>query len=178
MIWQPINLLLSTLTLGGAFFAALQVSLFSVAAPPTAMPPTAMNASHEANISYAANTSPSGPHEINRAPDGLFYVNGSINGVSVRFAVDTGASVVVLNTADAKRVGWNVSPNSSQRIRTASGYGNMAWREADEVNVAGKSLGNLDVAVMHGGPEFSLLGLNALSQFNSITIKNDQMIIE
>lgn len=161
------------MTLGGAFLAALQVSLFSVA-----VPATAMNASLETNISQVADTNPSGPHEINRAPDGLFYVNGSINGVSVRFAVDTGASVVVLNTADARRIGWNVSPHSNQRIRTASGYGNMAWQKADEINIAGKSLGNLDVAVMDGGPEFSLLGLNALSQFNSITIKNDQMIIE
>ncbi|MEP3224710.1 MAG: TIGR02281 family clan AA aspartic protease [Parasphingorhabdus sp.] len=173
MLWQPINLLLSIMTLGGAFLAAVQVSVFS-----DATPVTAMSAALDHDTVNTDSPDQSGPLEINRSTDGLFYVDGNVNGVSIRFAIDTGASVIVLNKADAKRIGWEGAPSSTHRIRTASGYGKMTWKKADQINVAGKSLGDLDIAVMDGGPAFSLLGLNALSQFESITIKNNQMIIE
>ncbi len=173
MLRQPVNLLFGAMTLCGALLAALQVSLFSAA--PSA---TAMTASLETEIVTAAEIKPSGKHQITRAADGLFYIDGSINGVPLQFAVDTGASVVVLNDKDAMRVGLGGGSAPQQRIRTASGYSQMTWRQADDITVAGRTLGGLDIAVMESGPEVSLLGLNALSRLNSITIRKDQLIIE
>ncbi|WP_108810011.1 TIGR02281 family clan AA aspartic protease [Sphingorhabdus sp. Alg231-15] len=173
MLRQPVNLLFGAMTLCGALLAALQVSLFSVA--PSA---TAMTASLESEIVTAAEIKPSGKHLITRAADGLFYIDGSINGVPLQFAVDTGASVVVLNDKDALRVGLGAGSAPQQRIRTASGYSQMTWRKADDLTVAGRTLGGLEIAVMESGPEVSLLGLNALSKLNSITIRKDQLIIE
>ncbi len=42
---------------------------------------------------------------IPRAPDGKFYAEASVNGTRVRFLIDTGATGIVLTTADARRVG-------------------------------------------------------------------------
>ncbi|QTD56935.1 retropepsin-like aspartic protease family protein [Parasphingorhabdus cellanae] len=137
----------------------------------------------KANVAQIANVGPVGissshPHVISRSSDGLFYIDGNIDGVTVRFAVDTGASIVVLNAQDAKRVGLGTENRLKQRIRTASGYGMMAWQRADNIMIAGQSLGRLEVAIMEDGPDVSLLGLNALSRLGSITIEQDQLFIE
>lgn len=153
--------------------AALQVSIFS-----TTQPVSALTASLEVYAPHITSSGAVDQHLVYRAPDGLFYVDGSINGFPVKFAIDTGASVVVLNSTDAERVGLQSDRTSTHRIRTAAGYSAMKWAQADDFVVAGKKLGKIDVAVMKGGPKVSLLGLNALSRLETVTIKKDQLIIE
>lgn len=153
--------------------AAIQVAIFSIAAPASAL-----TASVELSAPQSENGNLAGKQIINRAKDGLFYINGSINGTSIKFAVDTGASVIVLNSNDAERVGLVSDQASTHRIRTAAGYSAMKWSKADDLMIAGKKLGALDVAVMDGGPTVSLLGLNALSRFERVTLTQDQLIIE
>ncbi|QTD56235.1 retropepsin-like aspartic protease family protein [Parasphingorhabdus cellanae] len=172
MFSQPISMLLSSLTLCGAILAGLQVSFFS--ATSTA---SALTASVEINGHVADGIDSSGKHLIHRAADGLFYVNGKINGIPVKFAIDTGATVVVLNANDAERVGLKPQLTSTHRIRTAAGYSAMKWADADELVVAGKRLGKINIAVMDGGPTVSLLGLSALSRMETVTIKKDKLII-
>jgi predicted aspartyl protease len=41
---------------------------------------------------------------IQRAPDSHFYVDAEVNGTTVHFLVDTGATAVVLAAADAQRL--------------------------------------------------------------------------
>ena len=48
---------------------------------------------------------PDGSIELRRASDGHFHAEALVNGVPVRFLVDTGASELVLSVADAARVG-------------------------------------------------------------------------
>ena len=43
--------------------------------------------------------------EVPRAADGQYYLTLDVNGAPVEFLVDTGASEVVLNNADAERAG-------------------------------------------------------------------------
>jgi aspartyl protease family protein len=169
---QPITWILGGLAFGGVTLAGVQTSEF--AAEPSA---SAMIATPSTNPASGLLSDSAQPLHIDRSRDGLFYVDGMLQGVPVRFAIDTGASVVVLNIADAKRVGLSNNRNSA-RIRTASGYGKMFWHHAQHLTVAGKSVGQLDIAVMEDGPETSLLGLNALSRLKSVTLKQDRLIIE
>ncbi len=153
--------------------AALQVSVFS-ATPPA----SALTASLEMNASQITNARAGDKHIVDRATDGLFYIDGSINDVPIKFAIDTGASVVVLNANDAERIGLKSERSSTHHIRTAAGYSAMKWSHADNLMIAGKRLGKIDVAVMEGGPTVSLLGLNAISRLETVVIKNNQLIIE
>lgn len=153
--------------------AALQVSVFS-ATPPV----SALTASLEMNAPQIANAKAGDKYIVDRATDGLFYIDGSINDVPIKFAIDTGASVVVLNANDAERIGLKSERSSTHRIRTAAGYSAMKWSHADNLMIAGKRLGKIDVAVMEGGPTVSLLGLNAISRLETVMIKNNQLIIE
>ena len=43
---------------------------------------------------------------IAKASDGHYWAQGDVNGASVRFLVDTGASAVALTPADAERLGF------------------------------------------------------------------------
>ena len=54
-----------------------------------------------------------------RQPNGHFYVDGTVNGQSVRFLIDTGATSVALTADDASRIGLQFSPAEFQQI----GYG-------------------------------------------------------
>ena len=109
-----------------------------------------------------------------KAADGLFYVTARVNGVPVRFVVDTGANVVVLTGADARRAG--VTPGAgSQRLETASGGSTMTWATLDEVEIAGQRLTRTRAAIVADGLKMSLLGQNALSKLTSVTLSGDRL---
>src|SRR5262249_32343037 len=52
---------------------------------------------------------------LTQAEDGAYYATGEVNGTRVRFAVDTGASDIVLSPQDARRVGIAVDTLSFDR---------------------------------------------------------------
>src|SRR5688572_11047258 len=45
---------------------------------------------------------------LDRAPDSHFYAEAEVNGVPVRFLVDTGATSVLLTAEDARRAGIGI----------------------------------------------------------------------
>jgi aspartyl protease family protein len=84
---------------------------------------------------------------------GLFLTMAHINGVPVPVMVDTGASTVALNSADAGRVGINYASGQRAVFRTANGA-TAAYR----VTLASVQLGeivltNVAAAVVEGGAE-------------------------
>lgn len=114
--------------------------------------------------------------EFERAPDGLFYVNGLVNGQSIRFLVDTGASVVMLTRADAAAVGLKLDRTEFQsQVRTANGASAMAWTRLRKVDIAGHQLSQIDAAVPQDGLPVSLLGQNLLRELGVVTIDGDHL---
>jgi aspartyl protease family protein len=114
---------------------------------------------------------------VARAEDGFFYVVAKVNGAPVRFLVDTGASMVVLTRADAKRAG--VLPDErafSERADSAAGKTAMARVQLDNVSTRWMDQRNLSAAVASEGLSVSLLGQNWLSQLESIQIRKDRMV--
>lgn len=113
-----------------------------------------------------------------RARDGHYYLTLDINNVPVEFVVDTGASQVVLTQDDAKRIGLN--PSSLSYLGTASTANGTVRTAAVRLNTV--SLGAITDtsvrAVVNDGQMFgSLLGMTYLSNFDSITIKDGQLIL-
>ncbi len=107
--------------------------------------------------------------EIERSADGLFYVNGRVNGKLIRFVIDSGASVVVLTKADAASLSVMPKGPQSQMIQTAGGSSPMRWTSLTSVTIAGQTLTDVDAAVMDKGLQTSLLGQNILSRLGTIT---------
>ncbi len=116
---------------------------------------------------------------IRRAGDGLFYCNGWVNGVPVRFLVDTGATTVVLTPADAARAG--VLPDAAAfRFSAATAGGPVAMARIRLAQLAAGSAERRDVdaAIAGGGLGVSLLGQSYLAQLASVRISGDTMVLE
>lgn len=114
---------------------------------------------------------------LQRDSSGHFFVDAQVNGMPVHFLVDTGASGVALTTADAQRVGLQFSRGEFTTVgRGASGPVNGAFVTLGRVSVQGKSVENVDGAIIDGG-DTSLLGQSFLSRMGTIEIKGDRMVI-
>ena len=113
-----------------------------------------------------------------RARDGHYYLTLDINNMPVEFVVDTGASQVVLTQDDAKRIGLN--PSSLSYLGTAStanGTVRTAAVRLDTVSLGAITDTSMRAVVNDGQMFGSLLGMTYLSNFDSITIKDGQLIL-
>ena len=101
-----------------------------------------------------------------------FYTTGFINGQQVNMVVDTGATSVALNEADAKRLGLQYRLKGQQALsRTASGIAKTYLMMLDKVQVGEITLNNVEGAVILGaGPSNVLLGMSFL---NRVEMQNE-----
>jgi aspartyl protease family protein len=103
---------------------------------------------------------------VNADDQGSFFVNGQINGRSVRFLLDTGASSVAMNENMALSLGLKYVDNN-KRIMVATAGGNQKGYRVllKEVSVGGISLNNVEGVVIEGSsPAVTLLGMTFLGQ--------------
>ncbi len=114
---------------------------------------------------------------VTRAPDSLFYVRAAIGSGSIDFAIDTGASVVVLAAADARRLGLD-HDTQDVRAATAGGMATMRRIRIERLVVAGRTLRDVDAAIAGPGVSASLLGQSALSRFDAVTFGHDRVRFE
>jgi len=102
---------------------------------------------------------------------GFFHAEGSINGASVTFLVDTGANTIAMNSATAKRAGINYTKGRPGSARTASGYARIYGIKLDTVKVGEIVLRNVEAGVIDGPqPETPLLGMSFL---NALEMKRE-----
>lgn len=114
---------------------------------------------------------------LERSSDGHFYAEAQVNGMPVEFLVDTGASAIALSRDDAHSAFVPTDPTMDEVI----GSGASGPVKGQVVRLGRVSLGPLEVedvpaAVLAGGKQ-SLLGQSFLSQFNSVTIQGDRMVL-
>ncbi len=103
---------------------------------------------------------------IPRDNTGMYRTAGFINGVSVKFLVDTGASQVAMNERTARRVGLQYKLNGEKTsVSTAAGRSYAWFLKLNKVNVGGVELKQVDALVIKGvGPDEVLLGMSFLRQ--------------
>ena len=96
---------------------------------------------------------------------GHFWANGAINGLTIRFLVDTGATSIALSSETAKRLGLNYTAGARVPVRTASAA-IMGFRIVlDSVRVGDITLTNVEALVLEGRyPEEALLGMSFLGR--------------
>ena len=114
-------------------------------------------------------TSSGGNASVTLAADegGHFYANGSINGIGVRFLVDTGASFVSIGAPDAERLGIDYLSGQKTIMGTANGRTLGYKVKLDEVRVGDITLNNVDCMVhVGGGLPIMLLGMSFLNRMD------------
>jgi len=96
---------------------------------------------------------------------GHFVTTGAINGGSVRFLVDTGATLVVLPAGEAKRLGINYLQAARGQMHTANGMTVSYHVKLDTVKVGDIEVNNVDAAVIQNDAMgVTLLGMSFLNR--------------
>lgn len=97
--------------------------------------------------------------------NGHFITTGVVNGVSLRFLVDTGATSVVLSSADARRAGVNYLAGRRSLTQTANGVVPVYNVKLDTIRVGDITLNGVDAAVIEGERlPIALLGMSFLNR--------------
>lgn len=113
---------------------------------------------------------------LQRQSDGHFYSDVQIQGQSVEFLVDTGASMVALSEADARKAGVNFNRSKYRVIgEGASGPVRGQYVLMSSLSFAGRTKQNVRAVVLEGG-QTSLLGQSVLSDY-AIDMTGGQMTI-
>jgi aspartyl protease family protein len=95
---------------------------------------------------------------------GHFVADGQINGGTVRFLVDTGATSIALPAADAKRLGINYLTGERGMVQTANGTAPAYRVKLDTVRLGDITLNSVDGVVLEGGLQTALLGMSFLNR--------------
>ena len=114
-----------------------------------------------------------------RAENGHFEANAGVNGKSIRFLVDTGASAIVLSATDAQKAGINLNElNYSIITQTANGTGRSARAQIDNLYLGGIERTNLTVMVAQPGKlSQSLLGQQFMESLSSYEKRGDRLTL-
>jgi aspartyl protease family protein len=108
---------------------------------------------------------------------GHFMTQGAINGRSVNFMLDTGATTVALSAADAQRIGLDFSKGRPVRVNTANGTAQGYLVRLNSVRVGEVEVYDVEAIVSQQPMPYVLLGNSFISRF-SMRRDADQMVLE
>ena len=133
----------------------------------------------EPPVSQAAQSDATGDELIVRAgPNGHFMVDAVVDGVEIRFLVDTGASSVVLTAEDAERLGYRLDGlEYSDRYQTANGEILGAPVILPELRIGDLEIEDVRSSVIRAPLSTSLLGMTFLSRLESFEVRDEALIL-
>lgn len=109
---------------------------------------------------------------------GHHWVRGQINGRGVEFLVDTGASLVTMNLATAKRLNIDYEKGTPSRIQTANGLVENRVVNLNKVTIGEITHYNIAASVsLDNALTATLLGNSFLSKIN-LSTDNGILIME
>lgn len=108
---------------------------------------------------------------------GHFMPPGQINGRAVQFMVDTGATLVILSEADAKRINLKYEQGQKVRVSTANGGAVGYQVRLDSVKVGDAQVYEVPAIVLPQAMPYVLLGNSFLTRFQ-MQRSNDQLTLE
>jgi aspartyl protease family protein len=140
--------------------------------------PEALRAAEAALAMPGRAAAPAADGAVLKARDGHYWAEGEVNGASVRFLVDTGATAVALRPQDAERLGFDLEHlRYGYTVMTAAGPARAASVRLASVNVAGATLKDVDALVIEKGLDASLLGMSYLGRLSSFQATREALFL-
>lgn len=110
-------------------------------------------------------------------PSGHFLPDGQINGKTVKFLVDTGATTVALGAAEARRINLKFDQGRRIQMSTANGLSTGYLIRLESVRVGDVVAYDVEAVVSPQPMPFVLLGNSFLNRFQ-MQKNNDQLTLE
>ena len=114
---------------------------------------------------------------IPMAIDGHFWVEASLNGIPVKFLVDSGATMTTIGRATAEAAGVAVSTNRTQVVRTGNGMLRVSTGRADSLEIGPIERSSVGLHVTEN-EDLNVLGMNYLSTMNRWGVEGRWLILE
>ena len=108
---------------------------------------------------------------------GHFMAQGAINGRTVNFMLDTGATTIAMSAADAQRIGLDFSKGQPVRMNTANGVAQGYRVRLASVRVGDVEIYDVEAIVSQQPMPYVLLGNSFINRF-SMRRDADQMVLE
>lgn len=109
---------------------------------------------------------------------GHFVAEATVDGVNVRFLVDTGASDVVLSPADAERLGFDLKKlDYSKRYHTANGVILGAPVRLGRVAIGPVAVTDVRASVNGAPMDQSLLGMSFLGRLAGYQVSRETLVL-
>lgn len=111
-------------------------------------------------------------------PGGHFLVEVDVNGVAVRFLVDTGATTVTLTEEDALRVGLPAHAlEFNARFQTANGEIMAAPVTLRDMRIGGSGVEDIRATVTRAPLNISLLGMSFLKRLAGYEVRPEGLVL-
>jgi aspartyl protease family protein len=113
---------------------------------------------------------------IPMAIDGHFWVSGKVNGRSVKFLVDSGATMTTIDRAEAEAAGVQISQRRDQYVRTGNGIIRVSTGRADKLQVGGISRRDVGLQIAEND-SLNVLGMNFLSSLSRWSVEGRWLVL-
>ena len=119
-----------------------------------------------------------GEVRIRKGEDGHFSVDAKVNGKTVEFLVDSGATITTVSGETAKDVGLEPQGFAPVIVQTANGTA-RSWRSrAETLAVGGIERSDFAVHIGGEGSETNLLGMNFLSSLSAWRVEGEWLVLQ
>ncbi|MEQ8228627.1 MAG: TIGR02281 family clan AA aspartic protease [Rhodospirillales bacterium] len=129
-------------------------------------------------LPHRAAQGPGGSVTIRAGDHGHFVAEARVNGVAIRFLVDTGASEVVLSPRDAERLGFDLDKLAFNRTyQTANGTVTGAPVRLEEIRIGSITVKDVRASVNGAEMKRSLLGMSYLGRLGGYRVEDDRLTL-
>lgn len=116
---------------------------------------------------------------IRRSDDGHFWVDAEVNGRSIRFLVDSGASVTTLSRTAAAEAGITPSGGFGVMVDTANGPAMADRGLAETLRVGPIERAGLAVHISRlEGDSINMIGMNFLSSLSAWGVEGNTLVLK
>ena len=120
-----------------------------------------------ASVVASGVTANNDPVNLYANSQGHFFGNLTINGASLKYVVDTGATSVAMNSGDAKFAKIDYEKGVKGTASTANGLVNVYIVKLNTLKIGTITLNDIEASVIEGGfPTEVLLGMSALNRMD------------
>jgi len=122
-------------------------------------------------------TGKGGELRLRQASDGHFWVDALVNGVPVRFLVDSGATTTSLSRNAARRAGIDSGGGFPAMVQTANGIVAVERGRAERIKVGPIERGDVAVHVSDAFGDINVIGMNFLSTLSGWSVEGRTLVL-
>lgn len=115
---------------------------------------------------------------VKQALDGHFWVDADLNGETVRFLIDSGATTTSISVDTARRAGIEPANGLPAMVRTANGIVQVDRGRAEELKVGTIERRNMAVHISEAFGDMNVLGMNFLSSLSGWGVEGQWLVLK